>query len=191
MHFQGRVTDWSQERGYGFIEPHGVTQRVYLHINAFSSLSRSPQDGDIVVYQADIDTIHRPEAREAWLLDDWKQRKAVQRSSVLPPALLCSGWFVLLWLGIQYDRLPVLLPMLYLLASLLTLFSLPGKESAALDPQWNKLQKWLPALTLLGGWPGILYARYRQVQGERRPLGWLGWLVSLNVLATSLLAFAR
>ncbi|MFC3914342.1 cold-shock protein [Pseudaeromonas sharmana] len=191
MHFQGRITDWSQERGYGFIEPHGATQRVYLNVNAFASLSRLPQDGDIVVYQADIDQIHRPEAREAWLLDDWKQRREVRRPSVLPVTLGCISWFVLLLLGIQYDRLPALLPILYLLASLLALFAQPGKESTALSPHLTKLQKLLPALTLLGGWPGLMFARHRQALGERQRLAWLGWLVSINVVLTSLLAFSR
>ncbi|WP_353259415.1 cold shock domain-containing protein [Prochlorothrix hollandica] len=48
---RGRLKQWHDDRGFGFIQPDEGNSDVFLHISALSKLSRRPQVGDIITYQ--------------------------------------------------------------------------------------------------------------------------------------------
>jgi cold shock CspA family protein len=50
MRYQGRVTDWKDDRGFGFITPNGGGNRVFVHISAFGKGQR-PAVNDLVTYE--------------------------------------------------------------------------------------------------------------------------------------------
>lgn len=51
MRFQGRITSWDEARGFGFITWNGGSDKVFVHISAFSDRRRRPSVGDIVSYE--------------------------------------------------------------------------------------------------------------------------------------------
>jgi cold shock CspA family protein len=51
MSHQGRITDWNDDRGFGFITPNGGGGRVFVHISAFGSRQRRPVGNEIVTYE--------------------------------------------------------------------------------------------------------------------------------------------
>lgn len=51
MRFQGRITSWDEARGFGFITWNGGSDKVFVHISAFSDRRRRPNVGDIVSYE--------------------------------------------------------------------------------------------------------------------------------------------
>jgi cold shock CspA family protein len=55
MRYQGRITCWNDDRGFGFIEWHGGNDKLFLHISSFSERPRRPIVGDIVIYEVSKD----------------------------------------------------------------------------------------------------------------------------------------
>lgn len=51
MRFQGRITSWDEARGFGFITWNGGSDKVFVHISAFTDRRRRPAVGDIVSYE--------------------------------------------------------------------------------------------------------------------------------------------
>lgn len=62
MKYQGKITSWNDDRGFGFIEPHASGKRAFVHISAFSQRGRRPTVGDVVTYELTKDGKGRPKA---------------------------------------------------------------------------------------------------------------------------------
>jgi len=52
MRLKGTLTEWNDDRGFGFIEPTEGGTRVFCHIKAFDVRVRRPMVGDGVTYEA-------------------------------------------------------------------------------------------------------------------------------------------
>lgn len=63
---RGQLTAWKDERGFGFIQPAGGGQDVFLHISALKTSTRRPQVGDTIYYRA-IAEGTKVHAREAFI----------------------------------------------------------------------------------------------------------------------------
>lgn len=50
MRLQGKITDWRDDRGFGFITPNGGGKTVFLHVSAFRRGAGRPMKDDIVTY---------------------------------------------------------------------------------------------------------------------------------------------
>ncbi len=67
----GVLTEWNDERGYGFITPDNGTGKVFLHVKSLQALARRPVVGEEFYYKLSADDQGRPRAVEAFqtLLD--------------------------------------------------------------------------------------------------------------------------
>lgn len=65
MRYQGRIGEWKDDRGFGFITPNGGGPRVFLHISSFSERGHRPSVGNIVTYERVTDDKGRPVAKAA------------------------------------------------------------------------------------------------------------------------------
>jgi len=50
MRFQGRISDWKDDRGFGFITPNGGGNRVFLHIRSFRKGEPRPAGSELVTF---------------------------------------------------------------------------------------------------------------------------------------------
>ena len=58
MRLQRRITQWNDQRGFGFVLTHGQDEPLFFHI---SQLPRGPRPvvGQIVTYRAELDSAGR------------------------------------------------------------------------------------------------------------------------------------
>src|SRR5690606_11371173 len=55
MRLKGRIRDWRDDKGFGFIEPEGGGARVFAHARAFANRQRRPEIGAQVTYLVGTD----------------------------------------------------------------------------------------------------------------------------------------
>src|SRR3546814_11630328 len=68
MRYQGKIVEWNDARGFGFVVPNGGGGKAFLHISALQPTQRRPRVDDVVVYELDNDAQGRLRAINAKLL---------------------------------------------------------------------------------------------------------------------------
>ena len=93
MRYQGRIQEWKDDRGFGFIAPNGGGPTVFLHIKAFTSGQPRPQGSELVTYEIVEDAKRRPRAHNVRYVG--ARTAPTASSSSLPMSLvvlaLCAG----------------------------------------------------------------------------------------------------
>ncbi|MEQ1516523.1 MAG: cold shock domain-containing protein [Usitatibacteraceae bacterium] len=51
MRFQGRITEWKADRGFGFITPNGGGAKVFLHFRSLQRGEPRPSGNELVTYE--------------------------------------------------------------------------------------------------------------------------------------------
>lgn len=64
MRYQGRITDWKDDRGFGFITRNDGAAKVFMHISALPGQGPRPSVGMLVTYQLGKSTDGRSRAEE-------------------------------------------------------------------------------------------------------------------------------
>lgn len=72
----GQLTEWDDERGFGFITPLRGGPRVFVHISAFGRNGRRPVAGEAVVYTVTRDAQDRLRAQTARCVTQMPPRPA-------------------------------------------------------------------------------------------------------------------
>jgi cold shock CspA family protein len=68
MRLQGRVIEWNDERGFGFVAQNGSSARTFLHVSAFRESRSGPLVGSLITYEIRKDDKGRPQATDARLV---------------------------------------------------------------------------------------------------------------------------
>ncbi len=101
MRLQGRVIEWNDERGFGFIVQNGTSERTFLHVSAFRKSQCRPVVGSLVTYEIRRDDKGRLQAAAAELTGGKPSRQ--DSSGAFSTAIV--GLALLLMLGyVGYDR---------------------------------------------------------------------------------------
>ena len=64
MRRQGRIVEWHDARGFGFVLWHGGDERAFAHISAFADRGARPAVGDVVTYDVIADPRNRMRATD-------------------------------------------------------------------------------------------------------------------------------
>lgn len=157
VRFQGRIVEWHDDRGFGFIMPNGGGDRVFLHIKSLAS-SRRPTGGELVNYRVVSDERGRLRADEAAYA---LQSRRPTSASHLNPVLLWLGAVALcaVVLAAVASAIPRAVAAVYLATSAATVLAYAFDKSAAQRGRWRTKETTLHALSLAGGWPGALVAQ--------------------------------
>lgn len=187
MRLKGRICDWRDDKGFGFIEPDGGGARVFAHIKGFANRERRPQNGAQVTYLAGTD--ERGRACAAKIAFDGEGYEAPARSRSPRPSAHSNGpvvfalLFVILLLAATVAAwLPIEIAALYATASAAAFVVYAWDKSAARSGAWRTKESTLHLLSLVGGWPGALTAQHcLRHKSSKRSFQVVFWItVALN-----------
>jgi uncharacterized membrane protein YsdA (DUF1294 family)/cold shock CspA family protein len=189
MRYQGKVINWKDEQGFGFVTPNGGGQKAFVHIKAFSNSSHRPTEGDIITYELTTDE------RGRFFAKDIRFAKETTKSGVSNKFSSFGTIFAILFallfaLSASLGQLPFTIIGLYVTASIITFFAYFIDKSAAQNNRWRTKESTLHLFGLIGGWPGALLAqktlRHKSKKQGFQTVFWvtvftncftLGWLV--------------
>jgi uncharacterized membrane protein YsdA (DUF1294 family)/cold shock CspA family protein len=158
MRYQGRITTWKDDRGFGFITPNGGGEQVFIHISSFSNRQRRPQGNELVTYELKVDSKGRAQADVVAFVGDKPAQSVVPGRSNIPP-IFAFCFLAFVCTAVITGRLPRAVLALYIITSIVAFFAYALDKSAALRDQWRTKESTLHLFALLGGWPGALAAQ--------------------------------
>ena len=174
MRYQGKITTWKDDQGFGFITPNMGGEPVFVHIKAFANRSRRPLADAIVTYELANDAQGRLQARQVAHVAPGAhfgaRRVAPARASGpnrLPLAIAGLFLVFIAFSGLT-ARLPLIIVGLYAGASLFTFIAYAIDKSAAQSGRWRTQESTLHLMALIGGWPGALIAQNRLRHKSRK-----------------------
>lgn len=181
MRYQGRVVEWRDDRGFGFVVRNGGDERVFLHIKAFRTRPQRPVVEQLVSYAQIRDARGRARAVDAAFVH--VQRPAQVHHPSGGWRVLLTGVFLLTVTGLVLARkLPAPVLWVYLGASVITLVTYAHDKAAAQAGRWRTQESTLHTLALAGGWPGALLAqhwlRHKNRKASFQHMFWLTALIN-------------
>jgi uncharacterized membrane protein YsdA (DUF1294 family)/cold shock CspA family protein len=167
LRHQGKITNWNDERGFGFVLPDSGGDRVFLHIKSFEGNRRRPVGEERVTYEIRRDERNRLQPACVRYADtDHRQApfavsrgQSTIRGETVPAALTASGFLVFAAVMGLLGRVPVWVPCVYAGVSLITFGAYSADKEKAVRKQWRTPESTLHLLELAGGWPGALVAQ--------------------------------
>jgi uncharacterized membrane protein YsdA (DUF1294 family)/cold shock CspA family protein len=186
MRVKGTIVQWNDERGFGFVETAPGGTRVFCHISQFAARSRRPIVGERVTYETSRD--ERGRLRAVQIRPAGKARSKEARTSPMSPwaAVLVSAMFMLLIAGLAAaSYVPWIAPVVYLVASAVTVVAYALDKAAAMNGRWRTRESTLHLLALVGGWPGAWIAQllFRHKTGKGSFIAGFILSVMLNLAA--------
>lgn len=174
----GKISEWNDDRGFGFIAPlDGEPSRVFFHIRDYRLEGRRPEVGEFVKFttqrQPDgrwrAQTVRRtvPAARRA--SPAMSARRPSRPPSAIPGAVAVLAYALLIGWAIRCDRLPFEAMFLPIILSAITFVVYALDKHAAQTGRWRTQETTLHALELLGGWPGAWVAQQALRHKSRKP----------------------
>lgn len=193
MRFEGTLTSWNDERGFGRIESSQGGEPIFVHVSAWPRRSTRPQLGQSVTFEVELGPKGK-RAKHVQLVQVRRlkpQSVAVTRAQRGTATLLVIPAFLAVYVVVAAVwRLPVWVAGLYVGLSVVTFIAYAADKSAASRGAWRTPESSLHLLALAGGWPGALLAQqFLRHKSTKHPFRQVFWTtVLLNVTALGLLA---
>jgi len=184
MTHQGRLTEWNDERGFGFVTPLGGGPTAFVHISHFPRHLRRPKLNDLLVYSVEHDQRGRPRASDISFLRLAQSKREASGGWQLVPVIIVSVFSVVLGTAVLLGSIPLPVLGLYAFMSVVLYFMYAADKSAAISGKWRISEATLHLVALLGGWPGGLIARHRlRHKTIKQPFRFVFWCtVVLNCI---------
>ena len=171
MRDQGRLVEWFDEQGYGFIQPSDPAKdRVFLHIKDFAKTGPRPIVGCALDYLVVLDERGRYRAQQVMYLKasqskglqaKLKPSKPQQTQKLQPMQIACVGYLLFL---VVLTLAGLLSGLVLLLVSLMNALSYwlyaQDKEAAQLGNR-RIPENTLHLVAFLGGWPAAWLAQQK------------------------------
>jgi cold shock CspA family protein len=124
MRDQGRLTNWNDDKGFGFVTPDQGGLRAFVHIRAFSYRMRRPRDGDVITYQLTWDNQGRPRAENVLFREQpgGKTNVEAKPHGVLAASLFATSFMAAIVTLAAFGKLHWLVPLVWPAAG-------PGRSS--------------------------------------------------------------
>ena len=189
MRQAGRISNWNDDKGFGFVTPHDGGPRAFVHVKAFQVSARRPVDGDLISYDTAADAKGRLNATAVRFAGQRivtptkaPARKAKQRTPPMrmPRIPLGAGFLLAAIVLMVMGKVPAALSLLYLLMSCVTFIAYVLDKDAAGKPRRQRTpEATLHMMDFLGGWPGGLIAQQMSRHKTAKPSFQAGFWISV------------
>jgi len=183
MRAKGRITDWNDLRGFGFVSPLHGGERVFFHVSAFPNGSRRPTEGEFVSYTLGTDERGRVCATEVSYAVRHAKRSVLRpqaRRSLLIASCVAATFLGAVVLLAIVGRLWWPVVCVYIVTSVAAFYAYKHDKEAAQVSETRTNEWFLILLGLIGGWPGALVARYRFRHKTKKVVFRLGYWLSVG-----------
>jgi len=198
VRYQGKITDWKDDKGFGFVTPNGGGTRVFVHIKSFANRQRRPVGNELVTYELISDARGRPQGANIAFVGD--RPPSPPRTAPGPGvgALTLAATFLAFVVGaVATGKLPFVVLVAYFLASCVAYVAYFLDKAASLKGHWRTPESTLHFFSVVGGWPGAMLAqrtlRHKTQKQSFQVTYWatvvlncaaLGWLLSPTGMRT-------
>jgi uncharacterized membrane protein YsdA (DUF1294 family)/cold shock CspA family protein len=186
MRYQGKITNWKDDKGFGFINPNGGGNQVFVHIKSFANRQRRPVGDEIVTYELKIDAKGRAQAVSVAFVGECapSNLSPERRNASL---ILAVTFLVFVAASAFIGKLPFAVLWLYLVGSAVAFLAYAFDKSAARKDQWRTRESTLHLFALVGGWPGALAAqrllRHKSKKQSFQIMFWVTVVLNCSALA--------
>jgi uncharacterized membrane protein YsdA (DUF1294 family)/cold shock CspA family protein len=186
MVFKGRITEWNDVRGFGFVSTLDGGERVFVHVSAFPTGTRRPTEGEFVNFTLGADERGRLCATEVTYVVRHAKRSVLRTqasNSYLIASCVAAAFLGIVALLAIFGRLRWPIVSVYIVTSMVAFYAYKRDKEAGQVDAWRTNEWTLIVLGLIGGWPGALVARHRFRHKTKKVTFRIGyWLsVVLNV----------
>jgi uncharacterized membrane protein YsdA (DUF1294 family)/cold shock CspA family protein len=163
MRFEGHIKSWTDDRGFGFIEPSMGGQEIFVHVKSLPSRFGRPQIGQLVSFEVELNHEGKKRAKHVEAIRV-PSRKS-QRQSETPaewgiPSVVAIPLFVALYAAVAVRwQVSTWFAAAYVALSVICFFVYAFDKSAARAGRWRVSEANLHFFSLIGGWPGALLAQ--------------------------------
>lgn len=158
MRYQGKITTWKDDQGFGFITPNGGGKDIFIHIKSFSRSKKRPIGNELVTYEVITSANGRLSAQQVRYVGEVNNRPVTIGKSIYP-VYFAITFLALMCLAVYLKTLPLFILAIYAITSLVT-FTLYWSDKRAAKKELQRTpEKTLQLLSLIGGWPGGLFAQ--------------------------------
>jgi uncharacterized membrane protein YsdA (DUF1294 family)/cold shock CspA family protein len=189
MRFEGNLTSWNDERGFGRIESNQGGEPIFVHVSAWPRGSGRPQVGVSVTFEVELGPKGK-RAKNVQLIQARRPPRQSERAAraqwgtatlfAIPAFLVVYTVVAVVW------NLPLWVAGLYAGLSVITFVAYALDKSAASSGAWRTPENTLHMLSIAGGWPGALLAqqllRHKSTKQPFRQVFWATALLNVGAL---------
>ena len=154
----GTISNWNDDKGFGFIVSASGGKAIFTHIKDYSKNHHKPFKGLEVQYVITNDTKGRMCAVKVVPVKGHRKSNTQVKQKYSSMILLLSFTSLMIFL-FNTDLIPLSLIALYITMSILTFIIYAKDKSAARSDSWRTPESTLHTLSLFGGWPGATIAQ--------------------------------
>ncbi len=182
----GVVTNWHDERGFGFIRPQDGGPDLFLHVKSFQNALERPRDGMTVTYESHVNREGKLRAEHVVVVGEkWSHAPAVRRAGAQIIGYLAVACFLaIMILETVFWGMPVWVFAVYGGTSIISFVLYWQDKKASVAGTWRVPEEQLHLVGLVGGWPGGIIAQnlFRHKTQKEKFARNFWFTVMLNVL---------
>lgn len=187
MKFNGTLTQWNDDRGFGFIKSAVGGPDIFVHIKSFEGQTARPLNGQSVTFEVEVSADGKKRAKRVLPAHFLAVPKRFRRE----PAgqFGTASWFAIPVFAAIYAvthsfwRTPSWVAWAYLGTSVACFLAYAADKSAARAGGWRVSEQTLLILGLIGGWPGAIAAqqllRHKSTKVAFRSVFWVSVLMNI------------